>query len=97
MPLDACGTLTRIVRPSLLARAAKAGVAHYRRERDLAGLGLGALGARNLVALLTEAEAACESDRLAHAPSYSPSRHIRLLTGLLAEARQALRPTDLAA
>lgn len=89
MPFDALGSLTRIVRPGLLARAARAGAAAYRRERDLAGLGLATMAGGRLVAALEAAEAACESDRLAGAAAYSPARHVRLLSALLAEAKAA--------
>lgn len=89
MPFDAAAwTGTRIARPKLLARAARAGAALYRRERDLpAGLKLGP--GRNIVAALTAAEEACDAERRAMAPSYSPTRHVKLLSALLAEARAA--------
>lgn len=86
MPLDAIGSMTRLVRPALLARAARAGAAAYRRERDLAGL-LPEGSRRDVVgSLFTEEEAAEQARREARA-DYSPARHVRLLSALLAEAR----------
>ncbi|TVQ52811.1 MAG: hypothetical protein EA355_14410 [Rhodobacteraceae bacterium] len=89
MPFDATPcTTTRIARPKLLARAARAGAALYRRERDLPA-GLRVAGGKNIVAALMAAEETCEAERRAMAPSYSPARHVRLLSALLAEARAA--------
>ena len=85
MPFDAC-PLPRLSRPRLLARAARAGMAQYRRERDLAGL-LKARGGERLVEALIAAEAACDAQRRAQSPAYSVTRHVKLLTALLAEAR----------
>lgn len=77
----------QLVRPRLLAAAARAGAALYRRDRDLAGALPGGATGRGLVAALTAAEAAADADRRAHAPGYSVSRHVRLLAALLAESR----------
>jgi hypothetical protein len=80
-------TAPRLSRPRLLAEAARAGAALYRRERDLpAGLGN---AARHIVAALTAAEAACDADRRSGSPAYSPARHVRLLSALIAEVAQA--------
>lgn len=81
-------TAPRLTRPRLLARAARAGLALYRRERDLAGALPGGATGRGLLAALSTAEAACDADRRANAPTYSVTRHVRLLTALLAETRQ---------
>jgi hypothetical protein len=81
--------LPKLARPRLLADAARAGAAAYRRERDLPA-GLGGAAGRGLVAALVAAEAACDADRRAGAPGYSPARHVRLLSALLAEAAQAM-------
>lgn len=83
-------TPTRITRPRLLARAARAGMAFYRRERDLAGALPGGATGRGLIVALSTAEAACDADRRANAPTYSVTRHVRLLTALLAEARRGV-------
>lgn len=80
-------TLARLVRPRLLAAAARAGAALYRRERDLAGALPGGATGRGLIAALSAAEAAADADRRAQAPSYSVARHVRLLAALIAEAR----------
>lgn len=82
-----------ISRPKLLARAAKAGSAMYKRDRDLARLLprlLGQTGGGRIVEGLRAAEAACEDDRKAGAATYSLSRHVGLLAALVAETRLAL-------
>jgi hypothetical protein len=89
MPFDD-RSATRLVRPRLLTAAARSGAAMYRRERDLAGLLAGVTGGRNLVERLMEAEGMAETERLAQAPSYSPARHVKLLSALMAEMRAAL-------
>lgn len=76
----------RIRRPKLLIQAARAGAAHYRSERDLAGLKISGKGLK-MLASLTIAEAACDADRRMRAPNYSLHRHVRLLTALLVESR----------
>ena len=81
-------TLPRIARPRLLASAARAGAAIYRRERDLPA-GIVSAG-RNLLAALVAAEAACDADRRSGTPAYNPARHVRVLAALIAEAGQAL-------
>jgi hypothetical protein len=90
MPLDSTGCITRLARPRLLARAARAGVALYRRERDLAGLIRSNASGAALISALMQAEETCEADRRAAAPGYSVARHVKLLSALLAEARPAL-------
>ena len=87
MPFDACPA-PKLRRPRLLARAARAGMAQYRRERDLAGALKGRTG-QGLIDALTLAEAACEAQRREDSPAYSVTRHVKLLTALLAEARAA--------
>jgi hypothetical protein len=88
-PAPASASLPKLARPRLLIDAARAGAAAYRRERDLP-TGLGGATGRGLIAALIAAEAACDADRRATAPGYSPARHVRLLSALLAEAAQAL-------
>ncbi len=89
MPLDATGCITRLSRPKLLVRAARAGMALYRRERDLAGLIRGSATGRGRISALIAAEEALEADRQALAPGYSAARHVRMLSALLAEAQLA--------
>lgn len=74
-------------RPPLLARAAAAGARLYRRERDLSRImpKLFAAAGPTLAAALEAAEAACEAERRAGAATYSPSRHVGLLSALVAE------------
>lgn len=79
-------TLPRLARPRLLATAARAGAALYRRERDLPS-GIASAG-RSILAALVAAEAMCDADRRAGAPAYNPSRHVRVLAALMAEAGQ---------
>lgn len=79
-------------RPALLARAARAGAALYRRERDLSRLMPGhsiKRGKKALIAALASAEAACESDRSDGVETYSVQRHISLLSALFAESKKA--------
>lgn len=82
----AVAPIARLVRPRLLAAAARAGLSHYRRERDLAGVLPGGARGRGVVAALAAAEAAADADRRAASPGYSVARHVKLLTALLAEA-----------
>jgi hypothetical protein len=79
-------TLPRLARPRLLARAARAGAALYRRERDLPASISRATRGATVVAALLSAEAACDAERRNGAPSYNPARHVRLLTALIVEA-----------
>jgi hypothetical protein len=79
--------LSPLTRPRLLNAAARAGAAQYRRDRDLPGLLPGGASGRGLIGALAAAEAACEADRRAGAPSYSVARHVKLLSALLAEVR----------
>lgn len=85
-------------RPRLLMRAARIGLAEYRRDRDLRRiLPQALLPAALLTAvappdglaldwLMTE-EARIEAARLAASASYSPLRHIEVMIALLAELR----------
>ena len=79
-------------RPRLLSRAARAGAALYRRERDLAALLPGASRLRragDIVARLRHLEAECERERRQGAVEYSVTRHVRVLAALVAEAMRA--------
>ncbi len=81
-----------LTRPRLLTKAARAGAAAYRRERDLSRVlpkvGSGARR-RRIIAALTAAEEACESERRTRSMTYSPQRHVGLLAALFAECRAA--------
>jgi hypothetical protein len=96
MPFDTTTTVTTmdfdsLLRPALLARAARRGAAMYRRGRDLPGAvaGLSALPREQIVPRLAEAEALCETARRARAPGYRPARHVQILSALLAETAAA--------
>lgn len=81
-------------RPRLLIRAAEAGQAGWRRERDLPRLlGQAAMpGAAVVMRLLDAEEAFLNEARRARAPEYSVERHVTVLIALLAELRaQATR------
>lgn len=85
--------LPRLARPRLLARAARIGASLYERERDLPAALPGIVSRRALVPTLAAAEAACDAERRAGAPSYNPGRHVKLLAALLAEASAAAAAT----
>ena len=84
--------LAPLSRPRLLAAAARAGAAQYRRDRDLAGLLPQGASVRGLLGALAAAEADCDADRRAAAPGYSVARHVKILAALMAEARAAATP-----
>jgi hypothetical protein len=76
-------------RPRLLIRAARFGVADYRRDRDLHRLINASPRATPEAALpqLFSAEEQLEETRRAGDAAYSVSRHIELLIAMIAEAR----------
>jgi len=79
-------------RPSLLTRAARAGSALYKRERDLPRLLPGLIanrGHKMMMAAIAAAEEGCELDRKDGAATYSVHRHIGLLAALFAESKPA--------
>ncbi|SMX35164.1 DUF6477 family protein [Actibacterium lipolyticum] len=91
---DPISILHAMRRPRLLIRAARFGIADYRRERDLSRLvklartpsPTHALGA------LLEQEERMEATRQAGDASYSIARHVELLIAMMAEARLLPRP-----
>ena len=85
---DFAPLLAALRRPRILLAAARAGLADYRRERDLRRLRRSekATPEATLGALLAE-EREHEAHRTAGEATYSPKRHIAVLTALLAEAR----------
>jgi len=90
---DTAALLAGIRRPTLLIRAARFGIAEYRRERDLKRLlrrDRVASPARNLDQLMSE-EARLEEDRRSGDAAYSVARHIEMLVALIAEARLVSR------
>ena len=86
--------LSGLHRPRLLIRAARFGLADYRRTPRLRRMfaAAGAHAPRQIVALLLRREA--EADRLRRDgdATYSVARHVELLIALMAEAR--LLPAD---
>lgn len=76
-------------RPRLLVRAARIGVADYRRERDLCRLMRCAHlpSAESAVSVLLDEEEALETTRKRGDAVYSPMRHVEVLIALMAEAR----------
>ena len=87
--------LATLRRPRLLMRAARFGLAEYRRDRDLRRhVGLNA-SPEDTVTSLMSVEARLEATRLAGDAAYSVARHIEVLIALLAEA-QFLRPGTMA-
>lgn len=78
--------LTDLRRPRLLIRAARFGLADYRRERDLKRLVDGTRPEQTVPRLLSEEER-MEAERLAGLASYSIARHVELLIALMAEVR----------
>lgn len=79
-----------VTRPRILTRAARAGAALYRRDRDLSRIMpklVQRKGKDAVVGAIAAAEAHCESERVQGAATYSLSRHINLLSALIAEAK----------
>jgi hypothetical protein len=88
---DFSNTLNAVRRPKILIRAARAGLAEYRRDRDLKRILKGQRPARDrnvLVPLLAEEER-IETQRQEGDATYSVQRHVMVLTALIAEARNA--------
>lgn len=81
-------------RPKLLVSAARFGLSDYDRGRDLTRLlRLPTVPSPHIaVDMLAEREADLEESRRAGAAGYSPTRHVEILTALLAESR--LLPPD---
>jgi Family of unknown function (DUF6477) len=87
--------LATLRRPRLLMRAARFGLAEYRRERDLRRFVSGTASPEATVSSLISVEARLEETRVAGEAGYSVARHIEVLIALLAEA-QLLRRTGMA-
>ncbi|MBN8633420.1 MAG: hypothetical protein J0L76_21500 [Rhodobacterales bacterium] len=89
-----CSTLLATLRrPRLLMRAARFGLAEYRRERDLRRYVTGAASPEDTVSSLLSVEARLEATRIAGDAAYSVARHIEVLIALLAEAQLLRRGT----
>ncbi len=87
---DLASMLTALRRPKILVRAARCGLADYRRERDLKRIlrSPRAASGAAIGSLLAE-EGRLEAIRAAGEATYSLQRHVAVLTALLAEARLA--------
>ncbi len=89
---ETCRALERfraLRRPRLLIRAARFGLADYRRERDLRRL-LGEAAARtgaSRLDRLLDLEAGIDAARCAGLATYRPAAHVAALTALMFEAR----------
>jgi Family of unknown function (DUF6477) len=87
-PMTDCRTmLATLRRPRLLMRAARFGLADYRRERDLRRCVGGAASPEDTVTSLMTVEARLEATRITGDAAYSVARHIEVLIALLAEAQ----------
>lgn len=86
---DPITVLKAMRRPSLLIRAARFGLADYRRERDLARLvnSTRAPSPREALGRLLQQEEDLEASRQAGGAGYSIARHIEVLIAMMAEAR----------
>jgi hypothetical protein len=86
---DLASLLNALRRPKILVRAARCGVADYRRERDLKRIlrqPKAAAPGQAIGSLLAE-ETRLEATRAAGEATYSIQRHVAVLTAILAEAR----------
>lgn len=83
---DILSTLETIRRPRLLMQAARLGIGAYRRGRDLARLIGPDSNVEQVIARLISEEEKIEETRLAGVAHYSPARHVRILSALIAEA-----------
>ncbi|MBD3626096.1 MAG: hypothetical protein HUJ24_12160 [Rhodobacteraceae bacterium] len=83
---ELASTLGTLNRPRMLVGAARKGLGLYRRDRDLARILPQETRPGRAGAALLAAEARLEATRKAGDVTYSITRHIELLTALLAEA-----------
>ena len=94
---DILSTLTAMRRPRLLIRAARIGVADYRRSVHLRRhIGLGPLPQSGAALMqLIEIEAELNAQRRAASAGYSAARHVEILIAMMGEARilRASRPS----
>ena len=86
---DFAPLLAALRRPKILIRAARAGVADYRRERDLKRLLKAGHGRapRLVLDILLAEEDRLETNRASGETAYNLQRHVALLTAIIAEAR----------
>jgi uncharacterized Fe-S cluster-containing radical SAM superfamily protein len=79
--------LAELRRPQLLIRAARYGLADYRRDRDLRRLLDSQPSPDRAVRRLLSEEESLEAIRLSGAASYSVTRHIEVVIALMSEVR----------
>ncbi len=79
--------IANLRRPRLLIRAARFGLADYRRERDLRRLIGNSATPDVAVKRLMSQEEQLEEDRRAGEASYSVTHHIEILIALISETR----------
>ncbi len=79
-------TLSEMRRPSMLMRAARLGLADYRRSHWLKRLTPGETSPERTVAWLISSEERLEETRLSGDATYSIAQHIEVLIALIAEA-----------
>ena len=79
--------LADLRRPQLLIRAARCGLADYRRDRDLRRLLDAQPSPDRAVRRLLSEEEILEATRKSGAAGYSVARHIEVLIALMAEVR----------
>lgn len=84
--------LATLRRPRLLMRAARFGLAEYRRDRDLRRYVKQTTSPEDTVTSLLSVEERFEATRIAGDAAYSVARHIEVLIALLAEAQLLKRP-----
>lgn len=85
---DFAAALAALRRPRILVRAARCGLADYRRDRDLGRIlriPRAKLSGRALPTLIAE-EHRLEANRTSGEATYNLQRHVVVLTALLAEA-----------
>lgn len=100
--LDILGLVRNLKRPGLLIRAARFGLDDYRRDRALPRILKTERAPRpgEALMLLMDVEGMLNEQRLRNEAAYRPSRHITVLTALMAEARvlsAVTRPTPVPA
>mgnify|MGYP003382605756 CR=1 FL=1 len=87
--------LADLRRPRLLIRAARFGMADYRRERDLRRIVAPLSTPERTLPHLVEEEDRLETIRQSGDAGYSVARHIEVLIALMAEVRLLPRPTNM--
>ena len=88
--------LADLRRPRLLIRAARFGMADYRRERDLRRIVAPLSTPERTLPHLVEEEDRLETIRQSGDAGYSVARHIEVLIALMAEVRLLPRPSNMA-